>query len=650
MSNQIGTNGTSCSIKCPCCLSDNDVLFLCNAGKNGKYTQYQCYKCGFQFTNPCPTESELDEFYATEEYYSQEQSDEAGCYTDYDQQTEWALNIFREWLKENPLPEKASVLDIGCAKGRFMEIAMKEFGYRCSGVELSDYARDYVKEFYNDVFPVWKTLDDVRSPEGGFDLILFLDVVEHVNDPWSFFLQIFQKGCVGPHTKILISTPNCFYGDAVKDPGAWCYRYPPAHLSFCSPETFQKIGETLLFRNINISGHSLFQQPQSRVKELLENPYCGYNGLTCCFSNSSLGSITPERFPASLEELKNNQEYLSLLTDFIFEKKNLPANPAFNNYLKDFCQNLTSQNENLTKEYQNISEHCTNLTKAHQDLSNNYTDLEKAYHSISVQHTELNKAHQDLSEHYSVLGKAHQELVTQHGLQSAELEELHKNNYLFWLNSQEIHVQLELQKKQIEQSAEQNTSLHQKLNQALQENNQLEIKVHDYAEQQANLKDQLEHLLPYKDQLETQVRDFSEQNVELHQKLRDMLAERNNFEGLASQLYSDIGQLQAQVGQLCSDKGQLEAQVGQLCSDKGQLEAQVGQLCSDKGQLEAQIGQLCSDKGQLEASVSYLSAKLNETYLSNSYKIGRMITFPIRKCKSLAIFIHNKLTKSADVK
>ena len=83
-------------VKCPCCLSDHDSFFLCHAGKDGKYTQYQCSQCGFQFTWPCPTTEEIDHFYSSGEYYQQTGSSadgDPGNYTDYDSQIEFTLDF-----------------------------------------------------------------------------------------------------------------------------------------------------------------------------------------------------------------------------------------------------------------------------------------------------------------------------------------------------------------------------------------------------------------------------------------------------------------------------------------------------------------------------------------------------------------------------
>ena len=275
MSKRATDKSSNKPLKCPCCLSEHDVFFLCRAGKDKKYSQYQCYRCGFQFSWPCPTEEEISRFYASEEYYAQtgdSSNSDPGNYTNYDDQISSTLVFFRDWLKSLSIQEKSTMLDVGCALGRFMELARKEFNLACSGVELSDYARNYVEEYYNGSFPVWRSVDEVPIPKKPFDLILLFDVIEHVNDLWSLLLGLFQRGCVGENTRILITTPNCTHQNALKNPADWQYRYPPAHLSFCTPETFGKIGDNLLFRQIDISGHYLTENGAFIPDMLKENP------------------------------------------------------------------------------------------------------------------------------------------------------------------------------------------------------------------------------------------------------------------------------------------------------------------------------------------------------------------------------------------
>lgn len=66
-------------------------------------------------------------------------------------------------------------------------------------------------------------------------------------------------------------------------------------------------------------------------------------------------------------------------------------------------------------------------------------------------------------------------------------------------------------------------------------------------------------------------------------------------------------------------------------------------LVADKDRLEALVQELSGYVSHLEAQVREFSAKLDEVHRSKPYRIGRMITWPFRKCKAAAVFIRTRL-------
>ena len=113
--------------KCPCCHADAEAIrFLCRCGTDGEYSQYECGACGFQFTFPPPSAEELNQFYSARNYYDAGDTS-VGDYSDYDEQVAQTLLFFSGWMKRLKVAPGARVLDVGCAKGRFLEIADREF-------------------------------------------------------------------------------------------------------------------------------------------------------------------------------------------------------------------------------------------------------------------------------------------------------------------------------------------------------------------------------------------------------------------------------------------------------------------------------------------------------------------------------------------
>ncbi|MCO4770997.1 MAG: class I SAM-dependent methyltransferase [Deltaproteobacteria bacterium] len=85
-----------------------------------------------------------------------------------------------------------SLLDIGCAYGRFLEVAAEEGGYTLSGCDVSEHAAAIAGERL--------ASRDVRVRQGGvlddpfpgetFDVITMFDVIEHVDDLEAAFASV----------------------------------------------------------------------------------------------------------------------------------------------------------------------------------------------------------------------------------------------------------------------------------------------------------------------------------------------------------------------------------------------------------------------------------------------------------------------------
>ncbi len=102
---------------------------------------------------------------------------------------------------------KPRVLDLGCGEGAMAQ-RLHDLGYEVVAV---DRAADDFKAHGPRLIPL--DLDDPASfdrllerfPEG-FDLVLALEVIEHLRSPWQF-LAACRRLCPAP-THLLVSTPN----------------------------------------------------------------------------------------------------------------------------------------------------------------------------------------------------------------------------------------------------------------------------------------------------------------------------------------------------------------------------------------------------------------------------------------------------------
>ncbi len=101
--------------------------------------------------------------------------------------------------------EAKSILEIGCGEARLGEALKKRQKCRVVGIELDRHAAAVAKKRIDDVY-----CGDVREVvslvQERFEWIVGGDVVEHLDEPWSFLSDLRRVTSVGGH--LLLSIPN----------------------------------------------------------------------------------------------------------------------------------------------------------------------------------------------------------------------------------------------------------------------------------------------------------------------------------------------------------------------------------------------------------------------------------------------------------
>jgi methionine biosynthesis protein MetW len=117
----------------------------------------------------------------------------------------FAIPILNKLISETPTPSALRVLDVGIGTGAMMHW-LRHKGIEASGVDLS---RNLVVNMLEKGFDVQLTdLNEAGLPfaDGEFDIVISLNVIEHVIDPVSFMAEISRVCKPGGHA--LISTDN----------------------------------------------------------------------------------------------------------------------------------------------------------------------------------------------------------------------------------------------------------------------------------------------------------------------------------------------------------------------------------------------------------------------------------------------------------
>src|SRR5208282_833432 len=104
-------------------------------------------------------------------------------------------------------------------------IKQKFPGAKVIGIELNPQAADHARAFVDDV--ICGNLFEIQMPDhlgnARVDLVLLLDVLEHLFDPWRALQRI--HGWLMPGTRVLASMPNVRNLATLDDLAAGHWRY-----------------------------------------------------------------------------------------------------------------------------------------------------------------------------------------------------------------------------------------------------------------------------------------------------------------------------------------------------------------------------------------------------------------------------------------
>ncbi|MGJ7485912.1 methyltransferase domain-containing protein [Variovorax sp. LT2P21] len=199
-----------------------------------------------------PNEQELKAYYDREQWF---EGGEPGGYQDYERQTRWSVDALQRILKDDyPGNTGLSILDVGCGYGAHLEAAA-DLGWKCFGTEISAHARGIAQKRLGGRAYITEQIGELIPHE--FDVVLILDVIEHLANPYALFYSLFSIGAITPKTRVIITTPNAGSHEAQKDPAGWTYRHPPSHLLYYREKTFEFLLGKLGFDSIRVRGEHL---------------------------------------------------------------------------------------------------------------------------------------------------------------------------------------------------------------------------------------------------------------------------------------------------------------------------------------------------------------------------------------------------------
>lgn len=233
------------TIKCPLCkIDDTKNLYF----KDG-FKIVRCNKCGLIYVNPRLLKKELIEYYSSREYFICSKRERNDRYLDYVKyhSTGKAKNKFPKLItKIEKYKTKGRLLDIGCAVGFLVRIS-QEKGWESFGIDLSEWAIKYAREKLELKNVQQGDLGDIKFESNFFDVVVMVDVLEHVQDPAEDIKEV--QRILKPGGLLYIETIN--FGNfitkyLIRD--KFVHMVPTGHLTYFEKKHLMEILKSLGFR------------------------------------------------------------------------------------------------------------------------------------------------------------------------------------------------------------------------------------------------------------------------------------------------------------------------------------------------------------------------------------------------------------------
>lgn len=189
---------------CPVCDSTLTIAAITVVDSfftNETFTLVDCSQCGFRFTNPRPSQSEVGRYYRSDTYLSHSTINKSLTAGIYRTLRRYALGTKLSIVRR--FSSGGRLLDIGCGTGSFLAYAQSE-GFSVSGVEPGDEARREAVRISRT--NISKRLNDIPQDTPPFSAITLWHVLEHLDDLSDSISRM--KSILSPQGRIFIAVPN----------------------------------------------------------------------------------------------------------------------------------------------------------------------------------------------------------------------------------------------------------------------------------------------------------------------------------------------------------------------------------------------------------------------------------------------------------
>lgn len=263
------------------------------ANRLGDYSRdhlLRCARCSFVFSSAVPSDEDYARVYGAYDYAAE---DAARTAINIEKERGIAARLVGE-LKTG------RVLDIAAGAGRFLE-RFQELGFECYATEFDEKMQDYLRSKGFKVLPGGVLPE---APEDGmFDIVVFTEIVEHINIPVPVLERIHRL--LRPGGRLYITTPNFNSLERrvlKQDWGMICW---PEHISYWTPVTLNRLLRDRGFRKqwMVVENVSLFRVVQALKKGRLGSALSGVSEQAV--SDAAQRGVSGNKFLSAAKTLVN---------------------------------------------------------------------------------------------------------------------------------------------------------------------------------------------------------------------------------------------------------------------------------------------------------------------------------------------------------
>lgn len=235
------------------------VLERLNITFNNNVKLCLCKKCGHHYAVPRLNDLLINQYYSLDlsEYYRSDSCPD---------------NILKKENEEivkliNNFKARGKMLEIGCGYG-FLLYEFKKSGWECLGIEPSEKAVKFGKDTLE--LNIHKGyLHDCQCPNNSFDLVILMDVIEHISEPQKFLNSILNY--LKNDGILVLGTGNICSLNAMIARSAWSYFGSWEHISFYSPRSIRFLLSKMGLSHIKIIKRSYSGSKASNLLSLIKN-------------------------------------------------------------------------------------------------------------------------------------------------------------------------------------------------------------------------------------------------------------------------------------------------------------------------------------------------------------------------------------------